>query len=143
VLALLASGSLLSGLAYGTVRWHVAAARRFVLGVVVLALVTVPLLFAPNVPALAVLVFLAGFAISPALIAAFALLELLVPARSRTEGLTWFSTGLGLGVAVAASVAGQVVDAAGGRAAFGVAVGSGLLAALIALVGRRRLTPSR
>jgi MFS family permease len=124
------------------VRWHAAAARRFVLGVAVLALVTVPLLFAPGVPALAVLVFLAGFAISPALIAAFALLELLVPAGSRTEGLTWFSTGLGLGVALAASVTGQVVDAAGGRAAYGVTVGAGVLAALIALAGLRRLSPA-
>jgi len=137
VLALLAAGSLLSGLAYGTVSWRTAPARRFVLGVVVLALVTVPLLAAGNVPALAVLVFLAGFAISPALIAGFALLEQLVPAASRTEGLTWFSTGMGLGVAVSASVAGQVVDATGARAAFGVTVAAGLLTALVALAGAR------
>ena len=141
VLALLAGGSLLSGLAYGTVTWRAPAPRRFVLGVLVLAVVTLPLSLAPNVPTLAVLVFLAGFAISPALIAAFALLELLVPAGSRTEGLTWFSTGMGLGVAVAASVAGQVVDAAGGRTALGVTAAAGLLTALLTLVGARRLTP--
>ena len=137
VLALLATGSLLSGLAYGTVGWRVPAARRFVLGVGVLALATVPLLAAGTVPALAVLIFLAGFAISPALIAGFGLLEELVPAGSRTEGLTWFSTGLGLGVAVAASIAGQVVDASGARAAFGVTVAAGVLAALTALAGAR------
>jgi MFS family permease len=142
VLALLAGGSLLAGLAYGAVPWHAGAARRFVLGVVVLALVTVPLPLAPTVPALAVLVFLAGFAISPALIAGFALLELIVPARSRTEGLTWFGTGIGVGLAVAASLTGQVVDAAGGRAAFGVAVASGALAALLVLAGARRLSPA-
>jgi MFS family permease len=141
VLALLAGGSLLAGLAYGTVRWRVPAARRFVLGITVLALVTAPLLLAPNVSVLAVLVFVAGFAISPALIAAFALLDVLVPARSRTEGLTWFSTGLTLGVAVSSSLAGQVVDAAGARAAFGVTVGAGVLAVLIAVAGMRTLTP--
>jgi MFS family permease len=137
VLALLAAGSLLSGLGYGTVSWRTPAARRFVLGVVVLALVTVPLLAAGSVPALAVLIFLAGFAISPALIAGFGLLEELVPAGSRTEGLTWFGTGLGLGVAVAASIAGQVVDASGARAAFGVTVAAGALAALTVLAGAR------
>jgi MFS family permease len=141
LLALLAGGSLLAGLAYGTVRWTVPAARRFVLGVIVLALVTVPLLLAPNVPVLAVLVFLAGFAISPALIAAFALLEVLVPAGSRTEGLTWFSTGLNIGVALSSSLAGQVVDAAGARAAYGVTVGAGVVAVLVALAGMRALTP--
>ena len=137
VLALLAAGSLLSGLGYGAVGWRTPAARRFVLGVGVLALVTVPLLAAGTVPALAGLIFLAGFAISPALIAGFGLLEELVPAGSRTEGLTWFSTGLGLGVAIAASVAGQVVDASGARAAFGVTVAAGALAALAALAGAR------
>ena len=61
--------------------------------------------------------FVGGFAISPGLIAAFALLELLVPQPPRTEGLAWFSTGIGIGLAAAASVTGQVVDAASGRAA--------------------------
>jgi MFS family permease len=140
VLALLAGASLLSGLGYGTVSWRTPPARRFVLGVCVLALVTVPLLLAPNIPTLAVLVFIAGFAISPALIAGFSLLERLVPAESRTEGLTWFSTGIGLGLAIAASLTGQVVDAAGARVALGVTVGSGALAALLALAGARTLS---
>jgi MFS family permease len=142
VLALLALGSLLAGLWYGTVRWRAPLASRFVRGVVLFAAVTVPLPFAPNVPALAGLVFVAGFTISPTLIAAFALLEELVPAASRTEGLTWFSTGVGIGLAAAATATGQVVDAAGGRAAFGVTVGSGVLAAVLALAGARKLTPS-
>ncbi len=137
LLALLAAGSLLSGLGYGAVRWRTPPAPRFVVGVVVLALLTVPLLFARAVPALAVLIFLAGFAISPALIAGFGLLEQLVPAPSRTEGLAWFSTGLGLGLAAAASLTGQVVDSTGARAAFGVAVAAAGLAALLALAGAR------
>ena len=79
---------------------------------------------------LAVLVFVGGFAISPALIAGFALLDRLVPQRLRTEGLAWFSTGIGVGLAVSSSVAGQVVDAAGGRAALGVTVAAGVLSAV-------------
>ncbi len=143
VLALLAGGSLLAGLWYGTVRVAGAAARPGSSGASCCSpLVTVPLPLAPNVPVLAALVFVGGFTISPTLIAAFALLEELVPAPSRTEGLTWFSTGIGIGLAAAASVTGQVVDAASGRAAFGVAVGSGVLAAVLALAGARQLTPA-
>lgn len=141
VLALLASGSLVAGLWYGTVIWRTPVHRRFVLGVLLLATATVPLPFAPGVVALAVFVFVGGFAISPALIAGFALLDRLVPPRVRTEGLAWFSTGVGIGLAVSSSVTGQVVDAAGGRAALGVTVAAGLLSAALVLAGARRLRP--
>jgi MFS family permease len=141
VLALLAGGSLLAGLWYGTVAWRAPVHRRFVLGVLALAAATVPLPFAPNVVALAVLVFVGGFAISPALIAGFGLLDRLVPPRARTEGLAWFSTGLGIGLAVSSSIAGQVVDAASGRAALGVTVAAGGLSAVLVLLGARRLQP--
>jgi MFS family permease len=141
VLALLAGGSLVAGLWYGTVVWRAPVHRRFVLGVLLLAAATVPLPFAPGVVALAVFVFVGGFAISPALIAGFALLDRLVPRRARTEGLAWFSTGIGVGLAVSSSVAGQVVDAASGRAALGVTVAAGVLSAALVLLGARRLRP--
>jgi MFS family permease len=141
VLALLAAGSLLAGLWYGTVRWRASPQRRFVVGVLLLAAATVPLPLAPGVAALAALAFLGGGAISPALIAGFALLDRLVPVPSRTEGLAWFSTGIGIGLALSSSAAGQVVDAAGGRAALGVTVAGGALAALVVLAGARRLDP--
>ncbi|HZB48169.1 MAG TPA: MFS transporter, partial [Mycobacteriales bacterium] len=138
VLALLAGGSLLAGLWYGTVAWRAPAHRRFRTGVLLLAGATLPLPLAPNVAALAVLVFLGGFAISPGLIAGFALLDLLVPHRVRTEGLAWFSTGIGVGLAASSSVAGQVVDAASGRAALGVTVAAGVLSGALVLLGARR-----
>jgi hypothetical protein len=141
VLALLAGGSLVAGLWYGTVAWRAPAHRRFVVGVLLLAAATVPLPFAPNVAVLAVLAFVGGFAISPGLIAGFALLDLLVPQRVRTEGLAWFSTGIGIGLAVSSSVTGQVVDAAGGRAALGVTVVAGALSAALVLLGVRWLRP--
>ncbi len=141
VLALLAGGSLVAGLWYGTVAWRAPAHRRFVVGVLLLAVATLPLPLAPNVAVLAVLVFVGGFAISPGLIAGFALLDLLVPQRLRTEGLAWFSTGIGIGLAVSSSVAGQVVDAASGRAALGVTVVAGMLSAALVLLGARWLRP--
>lgn len=141
VLAALAAGSLLAGLWYGTVAWRAPAHRRFVVGVLLLAGATLPLPFAPNVVVLTVLVFVGGFAISPGLIAGFALLDLLVPQRVRTEGLAWFSTGIGVGLAASSSVTGQVVDAASGRAALGVTVAAGVLSAALVLLGARRLRP--
>jgi predicted MFS family arabinose efflux permease len=120
----------------------VPAHRRFVAGVVILAAVTLPLPLASSIVVLGVLCFAGGFAISPALIAGFTLLDSLVPASSRTEGLAWFSTGIGFGLAAASSVTGQVVDASGGRAALLVTAGSGVLAGGCVLAGARKLRPA-
>jgi predicted MFS family arabinose efflux permease len=94
---------------------------------------------APGTTVLAVTAFGVGFTISPTLIGGFGLVEALVPPAALTEGLTWASTGLGLGVALGSSAAGQVVDAAGARRAFGVTVLAGLLAVVVAHAGRRWL----
>ena len=78
-------------------------------------------------------VVLAGVAVSPSLISAFTLAEVLVPRAAVTEAFTWIGTALALGVAVGASLAGKIVDISGANAAFLVAtVGRG------ARRGRRR-----
>ena len=61
----------------------------------------------------AIAVVLAGVAVSPSLISAFTLAELLVPRCAVTEAFTWIGTALGLGVALGASVAGKVVETPG------------------------------
>jgi MFS family permease len=141
VLALLAGGSLIAGLAYGAVRWRASLRRRFLIGVTALAAATLTLPLAPNLPALGVVMFLSGFAISPALIAAFGLVEELVPAGALTEGLTWLATGINIGLALSASVSGQVIDAVGARPAFAVTVGCGIAAVVLAVAGARWLGP--
>lgn len=139
VLASFATGSMLSGLAYGAVRWRAPLDRRYViaLGFVAAAVTSFPLASGPTV--LAVAAFGVGCTISPTLIAGFGLVEVLVPPVSLTEGLTWAVTGMSLGVALGSSTAGQVVDAAGARQAFLVTMVAGLLAAMVAGAGRRRL----
>ncbi len=82
---------------------------------------------------------LAGIAISPTLIAAFAFVDVLVPAPARTEGFSWLNSGLGLGVAAGFAVSGAVADGAGARTAFLVALGAALAAGATALLGRRAL----
>lgn len=89
--------------------------------------------WAPSLGAVAVIVFIAGFAISPTLIAGFGLVQERVPSSALTEGLTWMTTGIGLGVTAGAAIAGYVIDEFGASRAFWVSVGSGVLAALVAL----------
>lgn len=139
LIALFAAGSLAAGVAYGTVRWRAAPTTRFRLAVAALALGVVPLALSPTVPVMAVAITVAGLAIAPSLIAGNSLAHRLVPASSLNEGFTWLSIALFLGVAVGAPAAGAVVDAAGARPAIAVAVGAGVVAALLAACSSRAL----
>lgn len=130
LLALVAVGSAVAGLAYGARTWSTPLPRRYLLSLLGLAAGVVPLLLAPSVLLMAPAALLAGFAISPTLIAAVGMVDALVPPRARTEGFTWLTSGLGLGVAVGAAAAGAVADTAGARPAFLVALAGALLAAL-------------
>ncbi|MDH6127789.1 MFS transporter [Kitasatospora sp. GP82] len=146
VLAVYALGSGLAGVVFGTLKLNGSLAGRFLGGIAVMAAsMAVPVLAAAWLHGTAGLIgvgaalFLAGISISPTLITAMALVERLVPAAQLTEGMTWTTTGLALGVALGSSVAGWVVDAAGGAAAYLVPFGAGLFGALTALAGLRRL----
>ena len=141
LLALVAGGSAAAGLLYGTLHWRASARRRLLLGTLFLALGLVPLLFVPTVAWMAPAALLAGFAISPVLIAAFGLVEDLVPPAARTEGFSWLNSGLGVGVAGGFAAAGAVAEATGARAAFGIAVGGALASGAVALLARDTLLP--
>jgi MFS family permease len=143
VLAAFALGSLVAGLGYGSVQWTWPAGRRFRLGVVLLAAGVVPVLFVQNLAQMAVVVFIAGFAISPMLISGNALVQELVDPTRLTEGLTWIGSGIGIGVSAGAAIAGAVVDAAGAQGSFSVPVTAGLLAAVLVLTCSRWLRPVR
>jgi predicted MFS family arabinose efflux permease len=76
--------------------------------------------------------FIAGFAISPTLIAISGILDARSAPQRLTEAMTWFNTGLTIGLAPGAAIAGHLIDAHGPSAGYAVAVASGLGAALIA-----------
>jgi MFS family permease len=135
VLAAFAGGSMLSGIAYGAVQWRSPAGRRFLYGVVLLAVGVIPFAIATTIPLLAGVMFIAGFAISPMIIAGNALVQTIVPPRRLTEGLTWVVTALGIGTSMSAAVAGWAIDAAGAHRAFLVTVGCGALAAVSVFLG--------
>jgi MFS family permease len=136
LLAVWALGSMLAGLITGALSWRASPLRRFKAGVLSLAVTMTPLALIDSVGLLAVGLFLAGFAISPSMIAAIAVVEETVPPSRLTEGIAWMTTGLAAGVAPGAALAGWVVDHSGASAGSLVAALSGYLATLLALACR-------
>ncbi|MCX4236929.1 MULTISPECIES: MFS transporter [Streptomyces] len=140
VLSVYAAGSCLAGAVFGLLRFSGAPARRWVLGICATAVSMIPLLLVGNLPFLAVALFVAGLSIAPTMITTMALVELHVPRAKLTEGMTWVSTGLLVGVALGSSLSGWVIDAAGARAGYGVPVAAGAVAVAVGFLGYRRLS---
>ncbi|MGW7820875.1 MFS transporter [Streptomyces puniciscabiei] len=139
VLALYAAGSCVAGAVFGLLRFAGVPERRWLLGVAAMAVSMIPLLLVGNLPLLAVALFVAGLSIAPTMITTMSLIEEHVPRAQLTEGMTWVSTGLAVGVALGSSVAGWVIDAAGARAGYGVPAMSGAVAVAVGFLGYRRL----
>jgi MFS family permease len=88
--------------------------------------------------------FLLGLAVAPTMIAAFSILSRIVPERQLTEGLTWLTSSIGIGISVGSALSGDVVNMWGTRAAFTVAsccAGAAIMAA-VSTTGRLRRTPA-
>jgi MFS family permease len=139
VLAVYALGSCLAGLVFGLLHLKGAAPRRWLVGVCAMAVSMIPLLLAGNLPLLAVALFVAGLSIAPTMVTTMALVEQYVPRAKLTEGMTWTSTGLAVGVALGSAGAGWVIDAAGARTAYTVPAVAGGVAMVVAFLGYRRL----
>jgi MFS family permease len=139
VLALYAAGSCAAGLVFGLLHFGGRPEPRWLLGICAMAVSMIPLLLVGNLPFLAVALFVAGLSIAPTMITTMSLIEQHVPRAQLTEGMTWISTGLAVGVALGSSVAGWVIDAAGARAGYGVPAVSGAVAVAVGFLGYRRL----
>ncbi|NBM18104.1 MFS transporter [Streptomyces sp. GC420] len=139
VLALYALGSCLAGVVFGLLHPKGPAARRWVLGVCAMAVSMIPLQLVGNLPFLAVALFVAGLSIAPTMITTMALVGQHVPRAKLTEGMTWVSTGLAVGIAVGSSAAGWVIDTAGAGTGYVVPGLAGAAAVAVAFLGHRRL----
>jgi MFS family permease len=139
VIGVYAVGSFVVGLIVGALNLKTPLHRQLAIALAILALTQIPLLAAGTVPMLAGLVFLSGVAISPTFITAFGLIERRVPAAQLTEGITWVMTGIGIGMALGAFVAGWVVDTYGAQSGFWVSVTAGAIALGTALAGQKVL----
>lgn len=139
VLSVYALGSCVAGIVFGTLRLRGPLSRRFLVGILSMAVSMLPLLFVKNLVALALALFVAGLSISPTMVTTMGLVERIVPASKLTEGMTWTTTGLAVGVALGSSAAGWVVDGAGAASGYWVTVAAGCFAAVTAFLGSRRL----
>ncbi len=139
VLGVYALGSAVGGLWYGSRHWHTPLERRFVitLGCMVAGVST--FWFQPGLASLFAVIFVAGLAISPTLIAGYGLIERQSPPERRTEGMTWLSSAISVGVATGSPLAGHLIDAYGARGGYLFAAGCGLAAAAAGLAGLGRL----
>ena len=142
VLACYAAGSATGGLWYGTRTWRVSAARRFTLTLVVTVAGVCSFWAMPSLAVLAPVIFFCGLTIAPTLIAGYSLLESQALPGRTTEAMSWLSTGISVGVAGGSTAAGFVLDAFGARWGYGLAATFGVVAALAALAGLRRLRTS-
>jgi MFS family permease len=141
LLGLIALGSLISGLLYGARRWTSDLARRYQLSTAALALGCIPAIAVGSVWQMAPASLLIGISVAPTLIASSGLITRVVPVSARTEGFTWQSTGINVGVAGGAALAGLLVQSYGTRTAFLIGPVSAGLAAIVAIAGNKLLTP--
>ncbi|MCU0277630.1 MAG: MFS transporter [Candidatus Nanopelagicales bacterium] len=135
LLAIYAFGSLLAGFVYGSLRSPRFHGRRMTHMLTAMAVVTLGFPIAPNVTALAVVAFLAGLSVSPVLISGTALVERIIPNAQLTEGITWTSTGMALGLALATPASGAIIDAQGAHVAYLVTAGCAILACATSWAG--------
>jgi MFS family permease len=139
VLGAYALGSAIGGLWYGTRHWRAPLERRFVitLGATVAGVATFWLQrgFAP----LFAVIIVAGMTISPTLIAGYGLIERQAPPERRTEGMTWLSSAISVGVATGSPLAGHLIDAHGARWGYLLAAACGAGAVLTGVAGVGRL----
>lgn len=138
LLALWALGSLVSGLLTGMVNWRITSVQRIRRGALTLTLAMVLTPFVPGLWSMGALLVVAGFAISPTLIALVSRIEEVAPRSRLSESLGLFQTGIAAGIAPGAAVAGYVIDHHGGSPAYWVAIGSGAVAVLATLLTRNR-----
>jgi MFS family permease len=139
VYAVLGLGSALAGLASAALPARFRLSRRLVAFAAALALLSLPLLFAGNLPLLCVAVGFFGCAVAPYLITVYALAERTVSIDRAASVMTLVASAIIVGYATGSSTAGLLGDEHGSRAAFAVPVGAAVLALVNAVLVRGRM----
>jgi MFS family permease len=141
LLGLIAVGSLVSGLLYGARRWNSDLARRYQISTAAMAIGCIPAVMVASLWQMAPAALLIGVAVAPTLIASSGLITRVVPVSARTEGFTWQSTGINVGVAGGAALGGLLIQTFSTQAAFMVGPIAAGFAALVAIAGNKLLAP--
>lgn len=140
LLALLSFGSMLGGVLHGLRSWSFSTVARHWLLLLLEALLIAPLLIAGSLPDAIGLSLLAGLAVAPILACQYALVGVLSPEGALAESFTWHNASLVAGIAAGIAVAGALTDALGVRAPLLLACLAMLVAALVAVLWRSRIS---
>jgi MFS family permease len=141
VLGVYALGSAVGGLWYGTRRWRSPLEGRFAVTLAFMAAGVATFAFQSGLSTLFGVIFLAGLAIAPTLIAGYSLIDRQAPPARRTECMTWLSSAISVGVATGSPLAGHLIDLHGARWGYALAAGCGAAAVATCLAGIGRLRP--
>ncbi|MDO4612537.1 MAG: MFS transporter [Actinomycetaceae bacterium] len=133
LLGICSAGSLLGALLYGSRMWPLSQGKLFLLGIVVLACGSTALLAADSLLSLALILAATGVCIAPTMTNVNAMVQRIVHPSRLTEGLTWLSTFMNIGVAIGAALAGRLIDASGAVGGFQVVAASALAMVIVAL----------
>jgi MFS family permease len=128
-----ALGSVLGGLWYGSRSWRTPAEHRLIALSGLLALGSAPIVFAWSIPAMGVLLVLAGLSIAPLGTTEYALVEKVTPRGTSTEAYSWHIVATAVGFSLGATGAGllaEQVDVAWALAGAALASAAGFLIAL-------------
>ncbi len=139
ILGAMSLGSMLSALYYGSKVWHPPLWKLFMIGVLLIAVGVSTFVLAPNLIVLAILMFVAGMSVAPTMTNVNTIVQRISPPDRLTEGLTWMSTAMTLGVSFGSGIAGPVIDHAGYHGGFLVVLGYGWVMVLVAAIGYKKL----
>ncbi|MFE5027748.1 MFS transporter [Streptomyces sp. NPDC056656] len=142
LLAVMAGGSMISGLCYGARTWASGVDHRYVRLAGAFAAAVAPLALARTALQLGVLLSFVGIAYAPRMISAYLLLDDLAPHDSLTEAYTWLVSASAAGVALGSAIAGPLVQHAGVQRAFAVTELSAAAGYALAIARRHTLTPT-
>ncbi|MDQ6526479.1 MFS transporter [Nocardioides sp. LHD-245] len=141
LLGIWAFGSLLAGVVSGAITWRRGPLARLRIGAFGMLLAAAPLALVPSIPLMALVLLLGGIAVSPTLIATMSLAEQVLPTSRLTEGMAFIQTGIAVGLAPGAAIAGVVIDHAGASPAYLVCLVGGAVALIGALLIRAAGVP--
>jgi MFS family permease len=139
VAAIFAIGSLLGAVLYGARQWPGSTPMKIMVTYWWIGLGTIPMLLAPNIPAMAVAVFITGLAISPGMIVSNLFVEQIAPPNKLTEAFAWLGSAMATGAAIGSIIAGYLVDQVGIRGAQWSVVTGGVACGLIVTFGWKLL----
>ena len=138
-LASFAFGSLIGGIWIGTRSPPRRPELRFAAMLAALGLALLPPLLAPSVPAMCVLLLIAGLPIAPSFAASYGLVDRLAVPGTSTEAFSWLSTAIVAGISVGTAAAGVVIEHAGPIEALALAGPCAGVAALAVVLRRATL----